>query len=58
MVFLPGDASADDVATITAAFKAATMVDGFGEASGYDGATAQVEVEGAIEVLRQHVVEL
>ena len=33
MVFLPGDASADDVAAITAAFKAATMVDGFGEAS-------------------------
>jgi len=33
MVFLPGDASAEDVATITAAFKAATMVDGFGEAS-------------------------
>jgi hypothetical protein len=33
MVFLPGDASADDVATLTAAFEAATKVEGFGEAS-------------------------
>ena len=33
MVFLPGDAAAEDVATISAAFQAATQVDGFGEAS-------------------------
>lgn len=33
MVFLPGDASADDVATLAGAFAAATQVEGFGEAS-------------------------
>jgi len=33
MVFLPGDAPAEDVAAVAAAFQAATEVEGFGEAS-------------------------
>ena len=58
MVFLPGDASADDVAAITAAFQAATEVDGFGEASAKRlgvypqgiGAGAGVLLEKALDV--------